>query len=149
MAMLQVLAAAAKSFFPVTNTETTSSPPQIKASEGRRDEYAAICCCLPRHPNIAHSSSLPRNEALNLRGKQKVTLQVLAAAAKFAAAFQETQMPLLRSMQTLHAHHNAGVRRCAVAWALALLPYVARSQVSFVLICSCSFLPVFCMLDEL
>ena len=57
-------------------------------------------------------------------------LQVLAAAVKFAAAFQETQMPLLRSMQTLHAHHNAGVRRCAVAWASALIPYVATSQVS-------------------
>lgn len=57
-------------------------------------------------------------------------MQVLASAVKFAAAFQETQMPLLRSMQILHAHHNAGVRRCAVAWALALLPYVARSQVS-------------------
>ena len=58
-----------------------------------------------------------------------LVLQVLAAAVKFAAAFQETQMPLLRSMQILHAHHNAGVRRSAVAWALALLPYVARSQV--------------------
>lgn len=58
-----------------------------------------------------------------------LVVQVLAAAVKFAAAFQETQMPLLRSMQILHAHHNAGVRRCAVAWALALLPYVARSQV--------------------
>ena len=47
-------------------------------------------------------------------------LQVLAAAVKFAAAFQETQMPLLRSMQTLHAHHSASVR-CRLGFSPAAL----------------------------
>lgn len=56
-------------------------------------------------------------------------LQEVSAALRFACAFQVVQAPISHVMKTLQAHDTAGVRRCAVACATALMPCLPRHQV--------------------